>query len=638
MSDYNASNISVLKGLEAVRQNPGMYVGDSDKKGLHHLVYEVVDNSIDEAMAGYCNQISIIIEDEETVSVEDNGRGIPVDLHATEKKSALEVVLTTLHAGGKFGTAGSGYEASGGLHGVGVSCVNALSENLIAEIHREGHLWSQEYSKGIPKHKVKKVRQLKKSEKQTGTKITWKADKTIFKNGIKLNENTILARLQEMAFLNNGLAISFKNNVTGRSESFKYNGGLTDYLKHLTSGKDCYPSEPIFGEDSLDLKERSGKCKVQIALNYAKNEDDEIILGFTNNINQPDGGTHITGFKSALTRAVNQVAKNNSLIKEGLNANDIREGLTAIVSIRFPRPEFVGQTKSKLGSTEAETVVTNITYNLLVGYFEKNAPILKEIVNRATIAAAARTAAKKQSDLIKKKGFLGKSNRMPGKLSDCNTNNVKISELYLVEGDSAAGSGKDGRDPEFQAILPIKGKIINSEKQNLNSILKNKEIVSLITAIGTGIKDDFDINKLRYDKIIIMSDADDDGCHIATLLLTFFYRFMRPLITGGHLYLAQPPLYCVETNKQKLYCHNDEELKKLLEKHPKSKIIRFKGLGEMDAEQLAETTMEPKTRRLIQLEISDAAESERIVSVLMGSDVSLRKQHISNQINSVIKI
>lgn len=623
--------------MESVRQNVGMYVGDSDKKGLHHLIWEVIDNSVDEAMAGFCDEINIVIEkDGETISVQDNGRGIPVGLHPTENKSALEVVLTILHAGGKFNS--GSYTASGGLHGVGLSCVNALSSKLTAEIKRDGFVWQQEYSRGIPQTEVEKIRPLKKGEK-FGTKITWKADDQIFKNGIELNDKLLLHRLQEIAFLNNGIKITYENKNTDFRIEWQYTGGLNDYLKHLMAGKECYPIDPIHGEDSLPLESKEGKCIVQICLSYCKEDDDECLLGFTNNINQPDGGTHISGFKGALTRAVNQMAKNTAILKESeenLNGKDILEGLTAIVSIKYPRPEFTGQTKSKLGSTEAKSIVENITYNILTSYFEKNASVLKEIVNRAKIAAAARTAAKKQSDLIKRKGLLGRSNRMPGKLSDCNSNKRESSELFIVEGDSAAGSSKDARNPEFQAILPIRGKIINAEKRDLVTLLKNKEIQSLITAIGTSIKDEFDIEKLRYHKIIVMCDADDDGHHISTLLLTFFYRYMRPLITNGNLFLAQPPLFCVESGKKRTYCFNEHELQKALENSTKSRVVRFKGLGEMDAEQLAETTMEPETRHLIRLNIDDAAEAERMVSVLMGTNVPLRKDHITNQVNSLI--
>ena len=635
---YDASQIQVLKGLEAVRMNIGMYIGDSDKKGLHHLVWEIVDNSVDEAMAGYCTEIKVIVhKDGKTVSVEDNGRGIPVDEHPIEKRSALEVVLTVLHAGGKFG-AGSGYVASGGLHGVGASCVNALSEVLTAEVFQKGHLWSQTYKIGVPQHKVKKVRPLEKKEKQNGTRITWLADGTIFSK-VQYDDQLIVRRLRETAFLNKGLKIVFSNENTGIEEIFQYDGGIVDYIKYLTEAKnELYPKDPIYGEYKTAMATKDGQMQVQISLLYS-DEDDESILSFCNNINTSDGGTHVSGFKTALTRVVNTFAKNLKLVKEtaqNLSGDDVREGLAAIISVRIPRPEFVSQTKTKLGTVEAESIVSAAATQILTSYFDKNAGVIKKIVERALTAQEARAAAKKSSELVKRKGFLGKLNRMPTKLYDCNSNKMELSELFIVEGDSAAGSGKDGRDPEFQAILPIRGKIINAEKKDISLMLKNKEIESLIRAIGTDIKENFDIAKLRYNKIIIMADADDDGCHIASLLMTFFYRYMRELVVEGHVYLAQPPLYCIESGKNKIYCWNEKELQQNLDKNSKSKVVRFKGLGEMDAEQLADTTMNSFNRRLIKLNADDQADCERMVSVLMGSNVQFRKDHIANQVNSVI--
>lgn len=636
--DYKASSIAVLKGLEAVRKNPGMYVGDTDKKGLHHLVWEIVDNSIDEAMGGHCNEIWITVEkDGETMLVEDNGRGIPVDKHPIEKRSALEVVMTTLHAGGKFNEAGGSYTASGGLHGVGASCVNALSDTMTVEVCRDGEVWKQTYEAGKPTSKVTKVGTCKKGK--TGTKSRWHPDKAVFKT-VKADDSVILRRIREMAFLNRGLKINYENHATKCQESFHFDGGISDYVKYLCDGlEEVYPAEPIFGEGKVTLTSRPGDCTVQIALTYS-DVDDENILSFCNNIVTGDGGTHVTGFKNAYTRVINTLARQYNLIKDNasnLNGDDVREGLTAIISIRFPRPEFVSQTKSKLGSVEAESVVGSLTASMLTSYFDKNAGVLKRIVNRALIAQEARNAAKKQSDLIKRKGFLGKSNRMPGKLYDCNTEKKELSELFIVEGDSAAGSAKDGRDPETQAILPIRGKIINAEKKDVASLLKNKEIQSLIIAIGTGIRDDFDLDRLRYNKIIIMADADDDGCHISTLLMTFFYRYMRPLVLEGHVYIAQPPLFCVESGKQKEFCWTESEMAAQSKKFGKPKVVRFKGLGEMDAEQLAETTMQPESRRLIRLQVNDQGDAEHLVRVLMGSNVQLRKEHITNQVNSVIR-
>lgn len=499
---YDASNIKVLKGLDAVRLRAGMFIGDTGKKGLHHLVNEALDNSVDEFMAGYCNAITIKInKDGETISIEDNGRGIPTDIHPTEKISTLEVVMTQLHAGGKFDEKGYATGA-GGLHGVGISCVNALSDALKAEVWRDGHYWVQEYNIGKPLYKVKKEAV---SRKQTGTKITFHADKTIFKDGIAFDETVILRRLREEAFLNKNLKIEFINDNTGTKETFHSEGGIADYIKWMISGKtNPYPQEPIYSQDQYDLISRSGKVNVELSLIW-NNEDDENILSFVNNINTHDGGTHLSGFKTALTRVVNNFARKLELIKEkdnNLSGDDIREGLTAILSIRFPQPEFVGQTKDKLGTVEIEGIVTTATSELLTAYFDKNVPVVKKIIERAKIAQEARDAAKKQSALIKRKSFLG-NNRMPGKLTDCNTNKSANAELFIVEGDSAGGGCKLGRDPETQAILPIRGKILNAEKSDLTSLLKNQEIQSIILSIGAGFKDDFDIEKIKYDKVIL---------------------------------------------------------------------------------------------------------------------------------------
>lgn len=638
-NNYNASQIQVLKGLEAVRKNPGMYVEDSDKKGLHRLVWEILDNSVDEAMGGHANEINITVHaDGETVTIEDNGRGIPTDMHPTEKISALEVVLTTLHAGGKFG--GSGYEQSGGLHGVGAACVNALSDEMIATVHRDGYLWVQHYSQGIPKGKVKKERALEKKEKQHGTSIQWHPDKEIFVNGIKLDENILLRRFREVAFLNRGLQLNYVNKKTGTQETFKYEGGIVDYLQYLSELKGkVYPAEPICGESKADMQTRSSQMFVQFAMNYSEDGDEEVILSFVNNINTVDGGTHTSGFKTALTRVVNNFARSMNLLKEkdaNLSGDDVREGMTCIISVRISRPEFTSQAKTKLGTAEVDGVVNTVVHQLLTSYFDKNAAIVKRIAERAILAQQARTAAKKQSDLVKRKSAFGKSHRLPGKLYDCNTEKRELSELFIVEGDSAAGSSKDGRDPETQAILPIRGKIINAGKKKLSELLKNKEIQSLVLAIGAGVDSEFELESRRYDKVIIMADADDDGCHIATLLVTFFYRHMQELITQGHLYLAQPPLFCVDHGKSKVYCWTPEEMQEETKKSNKSKVVRFKGLGEMDAEQLASTTMDKDNRRLIQLAVSDTVDCERMISILMGSNVQARKDHIANHTNSVI--
>ena len=641
-SNYEASSIEVLKGLEGVRKRPAMYVGDTGEKGFHHLVLEIVDNSIDEAMQGHCDTIDIeIAQDGKTISIRDNGRGIPVDIHPTEKKSALEIVLTQLHAGGKFGGAGSGYEASGGLHGVGASCVNALSSNLFAEVWRDQGYYHQTFSRGIPKTEVIRVRDLTKKD-QKGTRITFTPDDQIFKDTKAFKDSILTRRVKELSFLNKGLTINYRNISTGVNEIFKADGGVADYIKYLTEARSgAYPSDPIFCEVKASCPWAKGEIILQIALNWTE-EDDETIISFANNINTIDGGTHTTGFKNALTRVVNQFGRNIGLLKDkssNLSGDDVREGLTAIINLRLPQPEFVGQTKQKLGTVEIEGIVNTSVSDMLTGFFEKNAAIIKKVVERALIAQEARDAAKKQASLIKRKGFLGNSHRMPGKLYDCNTENRDISELFIVEGKSAAGSGRDGRDPETQAILPIRGKIINAEKHDLSNLLKNEEIMSLIRAIGTNIKDEFDLDKRRYQKIIIMSDADDDGSHIATLLITFFYRFMRPLLSAGHIYVACPPLFCVDHGKQRVYCWTQDELQKSVEGFggkTKVKVVRFKGLGEMDAEQLAETTMNKATRRLIQLTANDPAENERLIAVLMGSNVAARKHHIATRVNSVV--
>jgi DNA gyrase subunit B len=635
---YDGSKIQVLKGLQAVRHRPAMYIGDTDKKGLHHLVWEILDNSIDEAMAGFAKNINIIIEaDGETISVEDDGRGIPVDLHPTEGKSTLEVAMTVLHAGGKMTSDSGGYVASGGLHGVGASCVNALSDKMIVEVHRDGYQYKQEYSRGEPQGDVKKVRKLEKAEKQIGTKSTWHADIQIFKHGIKLDENEIVRRVRETCFLNRGLHITVENKASSAKHDFKYDGGIGDYVLYLIQNKNgIYPDQPIYATKT------ESNMQVEIALSWT-DDDDSLIFSFANNINTIDGGTHLSGFKTSLTRTVNKFAFATNALKEkddGLEGRDIQEGLCAIVSIKLPQPQFVGQTKAKLGTVEAESIVSTITNDLLTDFFERNPKALGRIVERALLAQRARKAAKDAASALKKKSFLGQSGRIPGKLRDCRSSDNAVTELFIVEGDSAAGSATGGRDSETQAILSNKGKIINAEKSNINDLYKNDEIINLMLCIGTSVKDTFDLTKLKYGKIIIMSDADDDGFHIRTLLLTFFYRFMRPLIEHGHVYIAQAPLYMIEKKNEPIYCWSDNELQEHMQTlGAKYDVKRFKGLGEMDAEQLAETTMRPGKRRLLQVTMEDAVEAERLLTVLMGKNVQLRKQHITNNINnSLIRI
>lgn len=648
---YEAVNIQVLKGLEAVRKRPAMYIGDTGTKGLHHLVWEILDNSVDEAMAGYCTEISVTIEEDgETIVVKDNGRGIPVTEHPTEKKSALEIVMTVLHAGGKFD--GSGYEAAGGLHGVGASCVNALSDKLTVEVVRDGGMWTQSYKKGIPNSDVKRV----KDAKGNGTTVTFHPDIEIFKQGIKFNQDTLVKRFREVSFLNRGLKINFENKATKFSETLQYDGGIADYVSYLTNARNnCYPSSPLFAEEKTKLETRDGNVLVQVAVNWSE-EDDETTISFANNINTIDGGTHLSGFKTALTRVVNQFARSTGILKDSrpnLGGEDIREGMTAIISVRLPQPEFVGQTKAKLGTVEMESIVSVVVTKMLTDYFDKNAAVVKRIIERAVIAQEARDAAKKQAAMIKRKSLFG-GTRLPGKLTDCNSKKRDNCELFIVEGDSAAGSAKSGRDVETQAILPIRGKIINSEKSDLLKLFKNTEIESLIMAIGAGVHDDFKIDDRRYDKIIVMADADDDGCHIATLLMTFFYRYMKDLVTGGHVYLARPPLYRVDNGKNEFsdrektklnpdyvcfYCFDDNELQESISKiGSKYRVVRFKGLGEMNASELAKTTMDINNRRMIQLNVSDFGETERIMSILMGSNAQSRKEHITSQINNLVAV
>lgn len=632
-TSYTGAKIQVLKGLEAVRHRPAMYIGDTDRKGLHHLIWEILDNSVDEAMAGHAKNIHVTIEaDGETISVEDDGRGIPVDMHPTEHKSSLEVAMTVLHAGGKMTSDSSGYVASGGLHGVGASCVNALSDKMTVEVHRDGNLYRQEYSRGNPLGDVKKVRKLEKGEKPTGTKSIWHADIQIFKHGVKLDENDIIRRLRETAFLNRGLRIVFENKATGTKHDFKFDGGIGDYVLYLLQNKNgIYPDVPIYGQKNSD------GMQVEIALSWT-DEDDSLLLSYANNIYTTDGGTHLSGFRASLTRTINKLSSAAGLLKDKddpLEGRDIQEGLNAIVSIRLPQPQFVGQTKAKLGTVEAEAVVSNLTSEILSDYLDRNPKVLSKIFERAQLAQRARKAAKDAASALKKKSFLGSSGRIPGKLRDCRSGDTKVNELFIVEGDSAAGSASGGRDSEVQAILSNKGKIINAEKCTLNDLFKNDEIINLMLCIGTGVRDQFDLSKLKYGKIIIMSDADDDGYHIRTLLLTFFYRFMRPLIDHGHVYIAQAPLYMIEKKGDPIYCWSDTELQENLSKlGTKHDIKRFKGLGEMEAEQLAETTMRKGKRRLLQVTMDDAAEAERILTVLMGKNVQLRRQHITNNVNN----
>jgi DNA gyrase subunit B len=696
-NQYNEDSIQILESQEAVRTRPAMYIGDTGKKGLHHLVWEILDNSVDEHMAGHCTKIDVIVsKDNRTVTIIDNGRGIPVAVKQEDpkKRSTLEIVLTELHAGGKFGDDGSGYEASGGLHGVGASCVNFLSLRLDAEVYRDKKKYLLSFDRGIPASGVVE----NGTSSSTGTKITFTPDYNIFgqfavedafrehliddfeidevfaecsgkwrkalingevngaiffdifkptktseqsldiiyriwdkrsNDSIHFDESILVRRLRETAYLNGGLKIVYKNEHTGTKEEFYFEGGIADYVSYLASSRTgVFPSKPFFFDN------KSGKVNVQVAFQYAE-EDEETIHSYANNINTSDGGTHLSGFKTSITRVVNQFARSSGVLKEkesNLTGEDIREGIVAVISVRLPQPQFEGQTKGKLGSQEVEGVVNRLFSEAITEYFEKNPTIVKSIAERAFRAAKARAAAKRASESIKRQGFLGRSGSLPGKLADCNSEDATTTELYIVEGDSAAGSCKGGREPEYQAVMPIRGKIINPEKNDYAKLMQNEEVAAIISALGTGIREEFSIADLRYGKIIIMTDADDDGAHIAALLMTFFYRFMRPLITEGHLYIAKPPLYRVNVKNQKFYIHTDAELDSYRKKYgDKIEVTRFKGLGEMDADELGTTTMEIGKRQIIKVNIEDCDEASRILSVLMGSNVAPRKEHIINK-------
>ncbi|WP_301859247.1 DNA topoisomerase (ATP-hydrolyzing) subunit B [uncultured Megasphaera sp.] len=627
--DYGAEQIQVLEGLEAVRKRPGMYIGSTSLRGLHHLVYEVVDNSIDEALAGYCTHIEVTIEGDNSITVVDNGRGIPVAMHKVGKP-AVEVVLTVLHAGGKFG--GEGYPISGGLHGVGISVVNALSEWTRVEVKRDGYVWTISFARGLTDQPLKKVRPLEKGE-ETGTKVSFKPDAEIFPDTV-YDFDTLKTRLRELAFLNKGLHITLTDKRgAGKQEVYCYEGGLTSFVEFLNENKQ--PVNPTV----VTLEGERNKVLVDIALQYNDGYS-ENILTFVNDIFTEEGGTHLSGFRSGLTRTINDYGRSSGIIKENedsLSGDDVREGLTAIVSVKVREPQFEGQTKTKLGNSEVKGIVDNIVSTGLKEFLEEHPSEAKAIINKTISAARARQAARRARELTRRKNALEISS-LPGKLADCSEKNSAMTEIYLVEGDSAGGSAKQGRDRKFQAILPLRGKIINVEKARLDKILANEEIRSMITAFGTGIGDEFDITKRRYDKIIIMTDADVDGAHIRTLLLTFFYRFMKPLITEGHVYIAQPPLYQVRKGKQMWYYYTDESMNQKLDELGRDASVvvqRYKGLGEMNPEQLWETTMDPKNRTMLQVHLEDAVEADRIFSVLMGDKVEPRRKFIQENAKKV---
>ena len=622
-NSYDASKIQVLEGLEAVRKRPGMYIGSTSSRGLHHLVWEVVDNSIDEALAGVCDKIDVIIHKDNSITVTDNGRGIPVGVQEKMQKSALEVVLTVLHAGGKFGGEDSGYKVSGGLHGVGISVVNALSEVLIAQVRQNGNVYQQEYHRGVPQYDVKIVGETE----ETGTQITFKPDPEVFQETTVYDYDILQARLRELAYLNRGIEINLIDERTDVSHTFKYEGGIVSFVEHLNQNREPL-HEAIYVSGSKDA------IQVEISLQY-NNSYNENIFSFCNNIHTHEGGTHESGFKSALTRVFNDYARKNGVLKDSdgnLSGEDVREGMTAIISVKVPEPQFEGQTKTKLGNSEVRGIVESMFAEKLDTFLGEHPAVAKRIVEKGIQASRAREAARKARELTRRKSALEVSS-LPGKLADCSSRDASISEMFIVEGDSAGGSAKQGRDRHFQAILPLRGKILNVEKARLDRILSNLEIRAMITAIGTGIGDDFDISKARYQKIIIMTDADVDGAHIRTLMLTFFYRYMRKLIEAGYIYIAQPPLYKLERNKVVRYAYNDKQKDRIMLEEfgsldAKVAIQRYKGLGEMNPEQLWETTMDPASRSMLQVSINDAIDADRILDTLMGDNVEPRPEFI----------
>ncbi len=625
-NNYGGDQIQILKGLEAVRKRPGMYIGSTSSRGLHHLVYEIVDNAVDEALAGYCNTIEVTINQDNSITVIDNGRGVPVDVNHETGKPAVEVVYTMLHAGGKFG--GGGYKVSGGLHGVGASVVNALSEWMEVYVKRDGHIYNQRYERGNVCYPLKVVGDCPLEE--TGTKVTFLPDKEIFQETTVYEYNILKSRLREMAFLTKGIKIVLKDAREGIEQErvFHYEGGIKEFVEYLNKSKDALYDKIIYCEGLKD--------GVQVEVAFQHNDGyNEVVDSFVNNIKTPEGGTHLTGFKNALTKTFNDYAKKNKLIKDSeqsLSGDDIREGLTAIVSVKIEDPQFEGQTKQKLGNTVARSAVDSIVSEQLEIFLEQNPAVAKVICEKSILAQRAREAARKARDLTRRKTAL-ENTSLPGKLADCSDRDPKNCEIYIVEGDSAGGSAKTARSRATQAILPLRGKILNVEKARLDRILGNEEIKAMITAFGTGIHEDFDISKLRYHKIIIMTDADVDGAHIATLLLTFFYRFMPDLIKQGHVYLAQPPLYKIEKNKKVWYAYSDEELNQIMleiGRDQNNKVQRYKGLGEMDADQLWDTTMDPEKRILLRVNMDEDSESEIDVtfSTLMGDKVEPRREFI----------
>jgi DNA gyrase subunit B len=626
---YNANDIQVLEGLEAVRRRPGMYVGGTDIKALHHLIYEVVDNSIDEALAGECDNISVVIDKDESVTITDNGRGIPVDIHPEKKVSALEVVMTTLHAGGKFG--GGSYKVSGGLHGVGSSAVNALSEWCEVKVYRNGKIYHQRYEKGIPQAPVKVIGSVPKT--QTGTVTSFRYDPTIFKGDETYKFETLAQRFREMAFVTRAVTLKLVDEREDKEISFHFEGGISSFVKYLNRNRDTL-------HDVVYIEKEIEDIGIEVALQYT-DAYSESVYAFANTINTIDGGTHLTGLRMALTRSINDYARKNSILKDSdpnFSGDDTREGLTGIVSIKHPDPQFESQTKVKLMNAEVQTYVQQVVSEGFFSFMEQNSSTARKIIQKCLTSARARAAARKARDLVIRKSAL-ESMTLPGKLADCSERDPQKTELYIVEGDSAGGSAKQGRDRHFQAILPLRGKILNTERARLDKILNNREVKSLISALGTGIGEGFDLSGLRYGRIVIMTDADVDGSHIRTLLLTFFFRYMQPLIDEGHLYIAQPPLYLITHGREKDYVYTEEEREKLIKEITKNggrfSLQRYKGLGEMNPDQLWETTMNPENRTLLVVNIEDAAEADRTFDMLMGSKVPPRRRFIQTHAKEV---
>lgn len=621
---YGAEEIQVLEGLEAVRRRPGMYIGSTSARGLHHLVFEVIDNSIDEAMAGYCDKIEVTVHPDNTVTVVDNGRGIPVEIHPKMGLPAVQVVLTILHAGGKFG--GGGYKVSGGLHGVGVSVVNALSQWLEVEVRRDGFVYHQRYERGMAVTELKKIGK----SRTTGTRVSFKPDEEIFEE-LEFSQEILTQRIRELSFLTRGVRITYNDERTGVQKVYQHNGGIKDFVLHINRNKNVL-HKPVFFEDVKD------QIMVEVALQYTDGYV-ENMFSYVNNIHTMDGGTHETGFKTSLTRVINDYGRKYNILKNGtssLMGEDIREGLTAVISVKVPEPQFEGQTKTKLGNSEVRGVVDAVVSEKLSTFLEENPSVGRRILEKSVNAARAREAARKARELTRRKNAL-ETSTLPGKLADCSERDPSLSELFLVEGDSAGGSAKQGRDRRYQAILPLRGKILNVEKARMDKILGNEEIRALITALGTGIGEEFDISRARYHKVIIMTDADVDGAHIRTLLLTFFYRHMKQLVEKGYVYIAQPPLYRVRKSKTDHYVFSDKELEQLLKRIGRDGISlqRYKGLGEMNPEQLWETTMNFDTRTVLQVQLEDAIEADQIFSMLMGDKVEPRRDFIRENARQV---